>query len=83
MIRTYLYAAGAAAFIGLLILVYFKGKEAGKIDQLKATVQAERTRKDVDQETARLGDYELCLRVGGVPEQCDELRGVEGATPAQ
>lgn len=83
MIRSYLYGAVALAFVALLVVVYYKGREAGKIDQLKATVAAERNRGDVDNDVARSSDYDLCVRVGGLPEQCDELRRVEEATPAQ
>ena len=69
--------------LGLIGLGYVKGRSDGKIEQLKGSVEAYQERGDIDNETRNLGDYDLCLRVGGLPDQCDELRGLEQTTPAE
>lgn len=59
---------------------YYKGIGAGRVAQLKDTVAAYETRKDIDQDTTDLRGYDLCLTLPGVlPEQCDELRGLDTA----
>lgn len=58
-------------------LGHYKGVDAGRVAQLKDTVAAYETRKEIDQNTGRLGDVDVCIALGGLPEQCDELRGVE------
>jgi len=56
---------------------YYKGIDAGRVAQLKDTVDAYETRQNVDANIAKLGSYDLCLTLPGVlPEQCDELRGL-------
>ena len=59
---------------------YHKGIGAGRVAQLKDTVAAYETRTDIDQNTGRLGDRDICIALGGLPEQCDELRGLEPAS---
>lgn len=68
---------------GLTYVGYQKGRYDGRIEQLKGSVEAYQERGDIDNETRNLGDYDLCLRVGGLPDQCDELRRLDQATPAE
>jgi hypothetical protein len=59
---------------------YFKGRSAGKIQQMKETVEAVQNRGVIDNEVIKLGDYSLCLRLGGLPDDCAQLRGMESTT---
>jgi len=58
---------------------YYRGDAAGRVAQLKDTVAAYETRKDIDANTATLGDYDLCRALGGLHDQCVELRGLDEA----
>ena len=62
---------------------YWKGLQAGKVQGLKDTVQAYKNREQVDENINRLGAYDLCIELGGLPEQCAELRGVDSGAPAE
>ena len=73
-------AVGASAVVGIYFYGHATGKQAGRVEQLEKSVQAEKDRKNVDQTVAGLDDYELCVRVGGLPDDCQQLRGVDPAT---
>jgi hypothetical protein len=70
----------AAALIGG---GYYKGREDGKLRQMKDTVDALQTRGKIDSNVQKLGDYDLCLELGGLPVDCAELRGMEPAAKGQ
>jgi hypothetical protein len=60
---------------------YYKGIGAGRVAQLKDTVAAYETRKDIEQGTADLGTVDLCIALGGMPDICrNELRGMDPAS---
>ncbi|MGO8241354.1 hypothetical protein ACC806_35020 [Rhizobium ruizarguesonis] len=62
---------------------YFKGRSDGKIQQMKDTVEAVQKRGEIDNEVGKLGDYSLCLRLGGMPDDCVKLRGMEPTAQGQ
>ena len=69
---------GVVAIAGLLFAGgYQKGRSDGRISQLKDTVQAHENRKVIDQTVGGLNGYDLCRQLGGLPDECAELRGVE------
>ena len=59
------------------------GKKLGRVEQLKDTVKAYETRTEVDQKIESMDRYGQCLALGGLPDQCDELRRVEEDTASQ
>jgi hypothetical protein len=63
-----------AVVVGLFGAGYLKGNSDGRVDQLQDSVEAFENRGEVDDEVGNLDDRALCIRLGGVPEQCDELR---------
>ena len=69
----------ATAFAG----GYLSGHTAGKNKQLADTVEAFQKRGKIDAAVDGKSDFELCIAVGGVREQCDELRGLDKAAPGQ
>lgn len=79
MLSKYLYlAAGAAVAIGLAFGAgYVKGLAAGRIDQLQDTIEAYEDRNGVDETVEGYDRVALCIELGGLPDECAELRGVE------
>ena len=82
---TLLYKIGVAAVIvGLAFGAgYVKGKNAGRIDQLQATVEAYKTRKAIEGDVQNLDAYALCDELGGLPDECEQLRGLDQAAEAE
>jgi hypothetical protein len=53
-----------------------RGRKAGQLDQLQATVKAHELRKGVNDDVSRLSYSDLCAALGGLPDQCRQLRGL-------
>lgn len=73
-----------AAVLGLCLAglgLYWLGKHDGRqdaaIDAAKATAKAIQKRADIDEEVINMDAVALCKQLGGVHEQCDQLRGLE------
>ncbi len=73
----------AIVVAGLMAGAYFKGRSDARVATLKATVEAYKKREDIDNEVRDLSHYDLCVRLGGLPDECAELRGVEETTEAE
>lgn len=73
--------AGAAL---LAIVIFIAGLATGiqheRNKQLADTVAANSKRIKVDANVDGRSDYQLCIDAGGVPDKCQQLRGVV-ATP--
>lgn len=67
------FAIGVACFAALLYGAYMRGLDAAKLDILKARLEAERSRQEVDNVVKSLTDRDLCIRLGGLPDDCDKL----------
>lgn len=87
MIRLYICAGIAIAVIGSLIGVYLYGHAAGKheakIEQLQADVNAHVKREGVHNEVSGMDRYAVCIDIGGMPDDCDELRRMEESTETE
>ena len=68
-----------AVVVGIFGAGYVRGREDGRVDQLRDSVTAYEKRDGIDDEVGSLDRRAICLRLGGVPEQCDELRGMAEA----
>ena len=77
------YAIAGFATASFVIGVFYYGKHVGhtegRIAQLEDIIEAEKKRGEIDAEVQNLDDYALCLRVVRLPEQCEQLRGVDAA----
>ena len=84
-IKIYLIVAGIAVATALVIagLIYRAGQTSTEIDTLKDTVKAHETRNKIDAEVDDMGLVARCLELGGLPDRCDELRGLDAAAPRQ
>ena len=74
--------AGVAAIVAFPA-GYIKGRTDGRVAQLQGAVDAYKNRKDIDHATASLGTYALCIELGGLPDECAKLRGLEQAPEGQ
>lgn len=73
---------GAGALIGASVAylpVYHMGKSAGRhearVDQLEADVEAYAKREGIEDEVDGMDRYRICLDLGGLPDECERLRG--------
>ena len=73
---------GAAALLAVALFGagYVKGRTDGRVAQLQDTVDAFEKRKTIDRDVQDMRPRALCIELGGVPDQCDQLRGVDQAT---
>lgn len=73
--------------VGVILIVFYmgqwKGRRDGRIEQLQATVEATKKRDVIDDRFARSDDHTVCIALGGLPEQCNTLRRMEEASPAE
>jgi alkylhydroperoxidase/carboxymuconolactone decarboxylase family protein YurZ len=78
--------AGLAFALAILASIYAKGRMDGrssaKVEQMKATVEAFQKRQGIDDETRNLDNVALCIRLGGVRSDCEQLRGMAKAAGA-
>jgi hypothetical protein len=80
-----LIACAAFAVAGLIIagLIYRAGQTSTQIDKLKDTVKAHETSDRISSEVDEMGLVARCLELGGMPDKCDELRGLDPAASRQ
>lgn len=69
--------------VAMLTTGYFMGKSAERTNQLEAIAAAYEKRKEIDGNVQNLDAYGLCVELGGVPGECDELRGLDAAAKAK
>lgn len=75
--------------VGLLIAAaalygagYIKGRSDGRVSAMKDTVEAYQKREGIDHDVSGMDAVALCLELGGVRDDCNQLRGLE-ADPAE
>lgn len=56
---------------------YVKGRHSGRIEQLQDTVEAYEKRKGIDDEVSGVDRYRVCVDLGGLPVECEQLRGLD------
>ena len=66
-----------ALVAGIFLAGYWQGRNAGKREQLEDTIKAFEKRQEIDNEIDNLDAYRVCLELGGMPEQCAELRRMD------
>ena len=68
---------------GLYAFAYSSGRAAGRVEQLQDTVKAYEKRTGIDNDTNDLGRVDLCLELGGLRDECEQLRGLDAAAQGQ
>jgi len=76
-------ALSGALIGGAYMLGRHDGRAAGRVDQLADTVAAYAKRQEIDHAVADLDAYRLCLELGGLPDQCDQLRRMATAAKGE
>ncbi|MGB3536779.1 MAG: hypothetical protein WBA42_01330 [Mesorhizobium sp.] len=78
---------GAGAAMGALVAAgpaYLYGKHEGRqqaaVARLEADVSAHIKREGIDHEVDGMERYRICLDLGGLPNDCGQLRGVDETT---
>lgn len=74
-----LWKLGAAALICVALFLggYAKGRSDGRVAVLTDTVKAYKKRTDVDATVRNMHAAALCIELGGLPDDCQQLRGLE------
>jgi hypothetical protein len=82
---TWPYMLGGAVLIVALAFGggYIKGRSDGRVQQLQDSVKAYEKRGTIDHETNSLSARDLCLKLGGLSDDCDDVRGMDQATQGQ
>jgi hypothetical protein len=75
-----LYIAASLILFGCLAGIYTKGYLSGtakiQTDILIDSAEAFKTRGKVNNEVNNSSDFRLCTDVGGLPDECEQLRGL-------
>lgn len=75
--RIAIYLAVAVVTIGgAYALGRHDGRADGRADQMADTLAAYEKRKGIDDDIAKLDRAGQCLELGGLREQCEQLRGL-------
>lgn len=81
--KSYFIIAIAILALGIAVMGYLKGRYDGRVELLNATVRNYEKRAKVDGTVENLGRFDLCISLGGVPDECSRLRGVEKTAKGQ
>ena len=58
---------------------YTKGRSDGRIAQMQDTVVAYQKRGSIDHAVGQLDGVSMCLELGGLRDDCQQLRGLDGS----
>ncbi|MFD1197357.1 hypothetical protein ACFQ3K_03315 [Brucella gallinifaecis] len=87
LIPNWLKFAAAAVLAAFLCLgagyTYgtMKERQRSALAAAEATAKAIQKRADIDEEVINMDAVALCKQLGGMREQCDQLRGMEANQP--
>lgn len=86
LLKTLLSPAGKAACVALAIGAVFGagvyyGKSWGRVEQLQDTIDAYQAREGIDHEISGWDRVRLCVELGGLRDECEQLRRLEGSEP--
>lgn len=83
-VKLWLYLAAVVAVLFFVTwsytYTYNEGKKAERIEQLKADVEAYKKREGIENEVHDMDNSRICIELGGLPDECNELRRMEAAT---
>jgi hypothetical protein len=81
----YAIKIGAGAALGALVVsgplyLYGEGRQQAAVARLEADVNAHIKREGIDHEVDGMERYRICLDLGGLPDDCEQLRGLDETT---
>lgn len=53
-----------------------QGRKRYKTDTLAASIRAFNERQKIDDEVSSTDAYDICIALGGLPDDCEQLRGL-------
>jgi hypothetical protein len=77
------FVLAVALIAGLYTFGYSSGRAAGRVEQLRDSVKAYEKRMGIDDDTNNLGRVDLCIELGGLRDECQQLRGLDAAAKGQ
>lgn len=75
----YQVAGAVLIAIGVFAFGYSKGRTDGRVEQLQDSVRAYEKRRGIDAEVANIDRYGRCIELGGLSDDCEQLRGLDPA----
>lgn len=72
-------AAVALVAWGAWTLGKLEGRQQGRLAQMEDTIEAHEKWEGIEDAVSNLGDYDLCIELGGLPDQCEQLRRMDEA----
>ncbi|WP_158279448.1 hypothetical protein [Falsochrobactrum shanghaiense] len=69
------------AAIGLYQLGKRDGRQDAALEAAKATAKAISQRANIDEKIIGMDSYRLCIELGGLQPDCEQLRGLETDKP--
>lgn len=61
---------GVALFTGAMVYAYQRGAESERLDAMRRSVEILRERSKNDAAIRNMSDRDLCIELGGVPDEC-------------
>lgn len=78
------FAAGfLVAFLPAFALGKYEGRQLERQAVIQRSIQAYQKRERIDHDVSGLDAARLCRELGGLPDQCDELRRLDEAAEAE
>ena len=65
------------------IWAYRSGAQSERVSRLQADVDAYQKREGIDHEVDGMERYRVCIDLGGLPDDCEQLRRMEEAASAE
>lgn len=62
---------------------YRSGAQSERVARLEADVDAYRKREGIDHEVDGMERYSICIDLGGLPDDCEQLRRVDEAAASE
>lgn len=86
-LRTWLQVGAVVGALGGLALshawAYRSGAQSERVARLQADVDAYQKREGIDHEVDGMERYRVCIDLGGLPDDCEQLRRMEEAASAK
>lgn len=62
---------------------YRAGKAAERLDRLQSDIEAYQKREGIENEVGGMDHYRICIELGGMQSDCEQLRRVEEAAAGE
>lgn len=78
-----IFVVAVGSLLGTYWYGYSVGKHDAKIERLQADVDAHVKREGVHNEVSAMDRYAVCIDIGGMQDDCNELRRMEESTETE